>query len=189
MPAPVFFADQLAAEALTRIKAGIAAAAPGDPLHGVFVPLSRWQEIPDGTLAALVVFSSGETGDGISHQLPEFQVVETIQIIGEALIGREDGLDLDQLVGQMIRAVLELLLEDPTFLKLFGWVASLNIEKQEIETGKDATFYDGLAFRIQLELAGAQTLYTPHAGTPFQIADVKTTTGDVGVESEITLQQ
>jgi hypothetical protein len=66
MSPPVFFADTLAAAALARIKTAIANAAPGEPFYGILLQ-PRWQEIPDGTLAALSVHSTGQRGSGLSN--------------------------------------------------------------------------------------------------------------------------
>jgi hypothetical protein len=197
MPASVFYAETLADAAHARLVAAITASAAGDPLHGVIMPgtpdwQNRWQEVPDGTLAALTVHASGERGDGISRQLPEFQVTATLHFNGFLALGRDDPIDLDKAVGQLVRAILDLLLEDPTFLKLFGWVESRNVEKTDAMMGKDSTRYDMLIFHIELELAGAQTLYTPRvpsAATPLQQTDIQTTTGGAAVESTITLPE
>jgi hypothetical protein len=92
----------------------------------------------------------------------------------------------------LVQAVLDLLLEDPTFLKLFGWVESFNVEKEDMPAGKDGIRFDALFFRIELEFASSQIRHTPKVpatAAPIQTAEVQTTTGDAVVESQIPLPQ
>jgi hypothetical protein len=186
MPAPVFFADALAGAALSRLRAGTAA---GHPLAGVYVPDTRHQQVPAGTLKALFCYASSERGQGVGRSLPQLSLTDTLHIDGFVAQGRESPTDLDQAVGTLVQAVLDLLLQDTTFLALFGWVDGVNVEKQDVVTGKDAEEYDIVEFRIELELGGGETTYTPVYTTPLQIIDVKTTVGDVTIEAEINLPQ
>jgi hypothetical protein len=186
MPAAVFRADFLAGAALSRLRAGTAA---GQPLQGVYIGPTRHQQVPPGTLSALFCYAPRERGQGISRSLPQLVITDTLYIDGFVAQGRESPTDLDQAVGTLVQAVLDLLLQDTTFLALYGWVDGVNVEKQDVTTGKDAEEYDIVEFRIELELGGGQTTYTPVYTTPLTTIDVKTTIGDVTIEEQINLPQ
>lgn len=195
MPAPPpalsFFGETLAAEANARLRAAVAAAQDGDPLKGVALS-SRWQEIPHGALAWLECHFHEERGTGESFQLPVLALVNVLHINGYVAAGREDAVDLDTTAGQLMRRLLDLLLEDSTFLALFAKVESVNSQKNDAKVGPEHSELDAIAFHIELELRGGQTFYTPRlpdAAVPFQIVDVQTTTGDIVVEAQFPQEQ
>jgi hypothetical protein len=198
------YAGTLAAAALSRLLAAVTAAADGDPLKGFVLPgmrqdwANRWQQVPVGILSAMTVHATGERSEGTSRQLPEFDVVASLHINGFVSLGREDGIDLDTLGLQVIAAVLDVLLEDSTFLQLFGWVENVDWKTEDAAADKNANQFDTLVFRIELELAGGLTLYTPRVPadpeapggqSPLTTADVTTTNGAAVVESRIPLPE
>jgi len=164
MPQTMLYGEILAQAALTLLRA--AASAMAAPLAGTFVPDRRYQEWPDGTLKALYCFSPSEAGQGRSQALPEFLLTHTIHIEGMLAQGREETTDLDVAVATFAQAILDLLLGDATFLGLFGWVESYSFDKEDVTTGRDATRYDEIRFRLSLELAGADAIYTPASDGP-----------------------
>ena len=186
MPAlTVAFAEVLADAALSRLRAATAA---GGRLQGVYIPPTRQQEVPAGTLSSLYCSAVGERGEGKNQSLPQFMLTATLHIVGSVAQGRESPTNIDLAMGALVQTVFNVLLEDPTFLALFAYVAAYNWEKSDPPTGKDAEEYDGLYFRIELELV-QWAAYTPVYNTPLQVIDVKTTIGDVSVEAEINLPQ
>lgn len=195
MTTPVLFGEFLAQQALMRLRAAIAAAANGTPLKDIYVPETRHQEVPKGTLRALTLHFAGERGAGLSKHLPQLELIDTLHVNGFIAQGREEAVDLDQAVGELVQAVLDTLLEDTTFLQLFGWVEEVNLDKTDVAIGHEGTEYDTVIFTIVLELAGGQTTYTPMAGVPLQIVDIVTAPivdgepSDVTVESRIDLSQ
>jgi hypothetical protein len=182
----VFYAETLAGAALARLRF---ATSPGQPLDGVYIPPTRHQQVPPGTLSALTCYASSERGQGNNKSVPVLVLVDTLNIVGYVAQGREAATDLDQSVGKLIQAVLNLLLEDATFLALFAYVEAVNVEKEDDLTGKDAQEYDKVDFRIELELAGGQTEYTPVYTTPLRLIDVQATIGDVTVEQQVNFLQ
>jgi hypothetical protein len=188
VPVPELFGGFLGRQALARLRTAVTAAAPGTPLAGVYVRANRFQEYPDGTLKGLSCRFIEERGQGVNRQLPELEVTETIHINGFVAQGREDAADLDQLCEQVIQAVLDTLLEDSSFLQLFGWVEGVNAKKLDDSEGKDATEHDWIAFQIELELGGGHTDYKPTSGVPLAIADVQINPNVSGAPSDVTVE-
>jgi hypothetical protein len=197
-PPPLFYGETLAQEAITRVQAAIAAAPAGSAFVGLYFMQNRWQEVPDGTLKALSIHFAGERGAGMNRHIPQFELTSSLHINAYAAVGREDGVNPDVLSSQIARAVLELLLEDTTYLQLFAWVEDYDFEKADATIGKDATRYDSVVFTIKLELKGGQTIYAPAvpaAATPLQVVDTQLTptidgeAADIMVEQEIELPQ
>jgi hypothetical protein len=169
----VLYGDQLAAAVLSRLRAAAAGTTP--PLAGIYIPPTRQQEIPADTLAAAYCLCPSTRGAGRSKLSPEIEDSVTLHIDGFVAQGRSATTDLDQATGGVMQAILDLLLEDETFIGRpplcslpFGWVESVNTDKQEPPTGKDALERDIVEFRIELVLAGIRTVYTPTPGVPLQ---------------------
>lgn len=187
---PVIFGETLAIAGLALLRTAIGNASVGDPLHGVYIPPIRFQEIPDGTLKALTLHFAGERGAGVSRSLPELELADSLHINGFVAQGREEATDLDTVTGQLIQAALDTLLEDESFLTPPAWIEGVNVEKHDATVAKDATRFDAVVFSIEIDIQGGHTFYTPSPPTaPLQIADVQMTWGDIMIEARNELPQ
>ncbi len=188
-----FFPDTLADAALDRMRIAVEYADAGSPFQNLFIPATRQRQIPAGTMSSAFCYAAGEAGQGISRQIPQFRITDRLNIDGFVAQGAEATTDLDQVVGKLARAILELLLQDTTFLELFGWVITANWSKQDVSTGKEAKEFDTIEFRIEIEIGGGVTTYapvTPADATYFHTAALTLTLDEQNaVEADFQLQQ
>ncbi len=187
--------ETLRQEALARIRAAVAAAnapgAPQSPLKGLYVPAHRWEKLRPDQAPFVHVVAKSDAGAGNSRELPQFDLVGTLHINVLHAATRANAPDLDAEAGAVAEALCLTLLEDPTFLMLFGWVAALRIEIDDgVVSGSAGSEYDCVAVQIELEVSGDQKLFEPAAGIPLTRIDTHLAVGGSGsVEQQIPIQQ
>ena len=159
----LLYADMLCAAALTRLRA---ATATGQPLAGVYIPPTRHQAVPKDVLSAFTCYSPSQDGAGRSCNVPRLALTCTLHIDGFVAQGRGSTTDLDQAVSTLQNAILAVLLQDTSFLALFGFVERVNASKADVPTGKEAEEYDIVEFKLELVLAGAFTQFDPNYAAP-----------------------
>src|SRR5260370_1029469 len=137
MPAlTVAFAEVLADAALSRLRAATAA---GGRLQGVYIPPTRQQEVPAGTLSSLYCSAVGERAEGKNQSLPQFMLTATLHIVGSVAQGRESPTNIDLSMGALVQTVFNVLLEVPTLLALFAYVSASDQDMTYHPSSNDAT--------------------------------------------------
>jgi hypothetical protein len=179
---PILPIEVLRQAALTRLRAGVAAAnVPGaDPsaLKSLYIPRHRFEKLGPERAPLLHVVAKTDGGEGLSHELPLVASVGTLHINILLASGRSGAVDLDVRAAQLTQAVCLLLLEDQTFLEQFAYVEALRVSMEDGIARGDGGEFDVVLVQIELVMAEGQTQFEPRL-PPNDFAQVDMTT-DIG---------
>lgn len=149
--------------ALQRIRAAIAAAnqvgAPTSPLKPLKIPKHRFERWTPRHAPFLHVVPRSDGGDGEGHSVPYIDGSGTIHFLLFCACGRDQAADLDGQAIGIAEAIIVLLLEDASFLRLFQWVEALRVEALDAET--EEREYDIVLVQIELVVKLAPVQYEP----------------------------
>lgn len=183
MVLPVLRIETLRQAALDRLRAAVAAAneedAPESALKGLYIPKHRFEKLKPERAPFVHVAARSDGGEGNSHLVPQIDLVGTLHLNLFHADTRASAADLDTEAAEIAQAVCLTLLEDTTFLEMFGWVSALRTTIDDgIAKGANGSDYDCVLVQIELELSGDQERYEPRAGVPLTRIDTSLPLGD-----------
>jgi hypothetical protein len=160
VPAPQLQMEVIRAAALSLLRT--AAATNGHPLFGVSVPEHRFGNVMSEQWPVLKARVTREAGTGVSRQVPDFAVLGEFQVGGVIGAPRSTAPGLDTAAAALAAAVQTTLLEDPSFLGLFGCVERIATVFDEDIAARDGAELDVVFFQVEIEV-GFQQTFDPRA--------------------------
>ena len=151
-----------------------AAATVGHPLFGVNVPEHRFGNVMTERWPFLKVRVTRASGEGVSHETPEYVVTGTFQVGGAVEAPRSTAPALDTRALTLAGAVETTVLEDPVFLALFAWTPRFDTVLDDDVAARDGAEVDVVFFQVEIDVI-FQATFEPRDPADLSAGDVVAT--------------